>query len=85
MRRSRLVLIDSIVLLRTGYRFGMDTGLACSDCFVMRRHSDTYSNTDPDTNSYPNANANSYTYAYTDSNTYRLPGIHRVQGRHRQC
>jgi hypothetical protein len=57
------------IVLRTGYRFGMDSGLACSDFRIMRRYTNSYANTD----SYPNTYSDTDTNAYTNTNTkYRV-------------
>jgi hypothetical protein len=51
-----MVLFDCIFFLRTGYRFGMDSGVDCFHSGSMHRYTDTYSNAYTDTN--PDADTN---------------------------
>jgi hypothetical protein len=61
------VFFDCVVFLCTGYRFGMDSGLACSDFRIMRWYA--YPNTDSYSNTYPNSYTDTYPNSYTDTDT----------------
>ncbi len=69
----------------------MDSGLACSDFRIMRRHTYTNANTYTYTNSYtnsytdPNTNTDTDTYSNTnansDTNRIKNPRIGRLSAR----
>jgi len=65
MHGAWLVFLDGVVILRTGYRFGLDPSLDRSHGSFLRRHAypNADTNTDSDTNSYTDTNANSDTNA----------------------
>src|SRR4051812_43035657 len=69
-----MVFFDCIVLLRTGYRFGMDIGMACSDFRVMQRHADTDANSNPDAYSNADADADADADAYSNRWITTFPG-----------
>ncbi len=77
---SRLVFVDSIVVLCTGNRLGMDPGMDASDFGCLQRHSDAYSDaySDPNTNTYADTDSNA------NANTDAKFRVQPVQGRHGQ-
>ena len=83
MYSSGLVFFDSIVVLCTGNRLGMDPGMDASDFGCLQRHTDanaysdtnTYADSDSDSDSDSNANADA-------DAKFRVQSVQGCHGQH---